>query len=111
MPIRICQVDDLAPRLRGRRSFVQKLNEYIELKTKLSNGLKPFEAVEVTIPVSQEKGMKSILQTFARTVKSDLKRLNLSDYVVEAYRSGNNNVIAVSNQPPNTTPTPTKKKH
>lgn len=104
MPIRICQVDDLAPRLRGRRSLVQKLNEYIELKTKLSNGLKPYEAVEVTLPVSHEKGMKSILQTFARTIKADLKRLNLSDYVVEAYRSGNNNVIAVSNQPPNVSP-------
>ena len=99
MPIRICSIENLAPRVRGRRSVVQRLTEYIELKTKLANGLKPYEAIEVRLNPSEEKGHKSILQTFAREVKKDLARLGVKDYTVSAYKSEGQNVIAVYNEP------------
>lgn len=99
MPIRICTIETLAPRVRGRRSVVQRLTEYIELKTKLATGLKPFEAVEVRLNPSSEKGHKSILQTFKRQIVDDLKHLGIKDYTVSAYKSEGMNVIAVYNEP------------
>lgn len=99
MPIRICQVSDLAPKVRGRHSVVQRLTEYVELKTKLANGLKPYEAIEVRLNPSNEKGYKSILQTFKRQVQDDLKRLGLKDLTVSAYKSEGMNVITVCSEP------------
>lgn len=109
MPIRICKIADLAPKARGRHSIVQRLSEYIDLKTKLANGLKPYEAIEVKLEPSSEKGHRSILQTFKRQVQDDLKRLGLTDITVSAYKSEGKNVIAVYNEPVITTASSSKK--
>lgn len=101
MPIRICSVSDFSRPVRGRRSIVTQLAEYLELKTKLANGLKPNEGVEITLRPSSEKGHKSILQTFKRQVQKDLDRLKLRDHEVSAFKNDNGlNVITVANLPP-----------
>lgn len=101
MPIRICSVSDFSRPVRGRRSIVTQLAEYLDLKTKLSNGLKPNEGVEITLSPSSEKGHKSILQTFKRQVQKDLAKLKLNDYEVSAFKNDSGqNVITVANLPP-----------
>ena len=83
----------------SKRSGTEGTRTQIELKTKLANGLKPYEAVEIKLNPSAEKGHKSILQTFKRQIQDDLARLGIKDLTVSAYKSEGMNVIAVYNEP------------
>ena len=101
MPIRICPVTEFSRPVRGRRSIVCQLAEYLDLKMKLANGLKPNEGVEITLNPSTEKGHKSILQTFKRQIQKDLAKMQLRDYEVSAFKNDSGqNVITVANMPP-----------
>jgi hypothetical protein len=102
MPVKIVSINEMPEGRRGRKSFVTQMPEWRELTTKLSNGLKPFEeGVVVTFPVSKDRGMKTILQTFKRTTDAYLKRLKLADYKVRAFLIDDDrtNCITVTNIP------------
>ena len=99
MPVRITSIDDAAMPVRGRRSVVQSLAEYKEVMIKMQNGLKPEEVVEVTFPVSNKPGMKTILQTFKRTLQSEFKRLKLNDFEIKAFRLSDTNYVTVAHVP------------
>jgi hypothetical protein len=73
---------------------LDNLAEWTELKTKLSSGLKPFEAVEVELPVNT--GLKALRQSFKNRVDAYLKKLNLTDYEVMSYRTHGKEYVSVA---------------
>jgi hypothetical protein len=100
MPVRITTKEDAAISIRGRRSTVLQLAEYRDVMAKVSNGLKPEEVIEVSFPVSTKPGMKTILQTFKRTLQSDFRRLKLNDFEIKAFRLEDTNYVTVGHVPP-----------
>lgn len=99
MPVRVILATEAIQPMRGRKSFVKGMPEYMEALASISHGLKPQEVVQITFPISKDKGMKSILQTFKRTLHDDFKRLMLNDYSVMAFAKDGQNVIQISHQP------------
>lgn len=98
MPVQTGTIDNMPSMVRGRRSMVTQRADYMDIRTKMADGLKRGEAVWTEFKPSAEKGEKSILQTMKRTLQADLKRLRLN-YTVRAYKSDNgNNVVAVINE-------------
>lgn len=100
MPIRVCKVDDLTPHTRNKNSVVNMLPEFTEIKTKLSNGLDLFEAIEVSLPHSDKRGFKHIRQTLKRHVSDYLKNLKLTHYTVETYSAHGKDLLTIANIPP-----------
>jgi hypothetical protein len=98
MPVRVCSVDDLVPHKRGRKSALENLEELAQLKTKLSHGLKPYEAIEVELPRSPVKNLRD---SFKTRVVSYLRELDIQDYEVQAYDSQGKSYVAVIFVPPN----------
>lgn len=98
MPVKVITRGDQAMPSRGRRSTVLQLSEYREVMAKIPH-MKPEEVIEVSFPVSTKPGMKTILQTFKRTLMSDLKRLHLNDFDVKAFRLEDTNYITVEFSP------------
>jgi len=94
MPLRICKTSDLTSHMSGRKSVIDGLSEWMELKTKLSNGLKPFEAVEVELPANTR--LKALRQSFKNRVDAYLKKLNLTDYEVLSYATGGKEYVSVA---------------
>jgi hypothetical protein len=98
MPIRICKASELTPHGRGRKpSAIEDLAEFVDVKTKLSYGLKPFEAIEVELP---ESPIKTLRELFKRKVSHYLKSLTLTDYEVMAYRAHGKDYVSVVNTMP-----------
>ena len=95
MPIRICTIESLTPVTRGgHKSAVESLPEWQELRTKLSAGLRPFEAVEVELPSSPVKSLRELLKSRA---KAYLKKLSLTDYEVKTYKGNGKMYVSISN--------------
>ena len=99
MPIRITTLMDVAVPARGRRSQVVQMAEYKEAMMKIPH-MKTEEVIEVSFPVSTKPGMKTILQTFKRTLNAELKKLHLTDFEVRAFRLGDTNYITIAHVPP-----------
>lgn len=100
MPIRICSVNDLTPSTRRKRSLAVNLPEFLELKAKLANGLKPMEAVEISFPHSDAKGKKYLRHTVKKEVETMIRNLNLKEYEVRSYSSNGQDFVSVANMPP-----------
>ena len=98
MPVRICSVEDLTPHKRGRKSALENLPELAALQTKLTHGLKPYEAIEVELPRSTVKNLRD---SFKTRVVSYLRQLDIQDYEVQAYQAGGKDYVAVIYIPPN----------
>src|ERR1700751_5427038 len=94
MPVRICKVQELTPHGRGRKSSMDSLSEFLEVKAKLSYGLKPCEAIEVELPTTSPKSLQGTLK---RHIVRYIKKLSLSDYEVQAYRASGKDFVSVTN--------------
>ncbi len=92
MPVRICSIDDLTPHKRGRKSALENLPELAQLKTKLTHGLRPYEAIEVELPRSSVKNLRD---SFKARVISYLRDLDIQDYEVQAYQANGKDYVAV----------------
>jgi hypothetical protein len=97
MPIRICKASELTSHASGRKSVLDTMAEWVELKTKLSNGLKPFEAIEVELPANTR--LKALRQSFKNRVDAYLKKLNLTDYEVVSYVAGGHDYVSIWHVP------------
>jgi hypothetical protein len=97
--IRVCRIEDLKEHKRGRKPALQGLPELAALKTKLTHGLRPYEAVEIELP---DKGVKNLRDSFKAHVVKYLRDLNILDYEVQAYKSGDRDYVAVVYAPPPT---------
>jgi len=97
MPVRICTIKELTPHGRGRKSTMDSVSEFVEVRMKLANGLKPYEAIEVELPTDHAKSLQGTLK---RHIVRLIKKLGLTDYEVQAYRANGKDFIAVSNPTP-----------
>lgn len=111
--IRLCNYRELIAGPRGRKSTVLQHPAYTRLITKISDGLKPEEAIEVNFPVSNQPGMKSIKQTFKRALKEYLQKLGLNSYVARVVEVDGTIYASIANLPPITglKAMPGKEKH
>ena len=106
MPLKIMPVQEADERYKqARRSALETLDEWVELKTKLSAGLKRAEAVVVELPTSK---IKNLRPTFKRRTRNYIKKLRLP-YTVRAMKdSSGTEVVIVANE--SAQPVSTKKK-
>ena len=96
MPIKVMSVEQANDKFRqARRSSITSMQEWDELKIKLSSGLKRNEAVVVELTPDPKN--KNLRASFKRNVRKMVKRLKL-DYGVRAMRSGDVDVVIVSNE-------------
>jgi hypothetical protein len=95
MPIRILTVEQVDSKYRqARKSVVTEMEEWLELKTKLSDGLKRQEAAVVELALDPKN--KNLRGSFKRNVRKYLRKLKLP-YSVRAMRSDGVDVVIVSN--------------
>ncbi len=96
MPVRICRADELTPHGRGRKpSAIEESEDFIQLKTKLANGLKRYEAVEVELAPN---GIKTHRELFKRRVVKYLATLHMeAAYEVQGYRAKGKDYVSVAN--------------
>ena len=96
MPIKVMTVEQANERFRqARKSSITSMPEWEELKIKLSSGLKRAEAVVVELTPDPKN--KNLRASFKRNVRKLVKRLKM-DYGVRAMRSGDIDVVIVSNE-------------
>lgn len=98
--LRLCHYRELIPGNRGRKSSVLQHPAYIRLITKIADGLKPEEAIEVSFPVSNQPGHKAIKQTMQRALRDHLRRLGLNNYVARVVEVDGTIYASVANIPP-----------
>jgi hypothetical protein len=96
MPIKVMSVEQANEKFRqARKSSITSMSEWEELKIKLSDGLKRSEAVVVELKPDPKN--KNLRASFKRNVRKLVKRLKM-DYSVRAMRSGDVDVVIVSNE-------------
>jgi len=103
MPIRRCLTNEILKPKRGRKAAIDTLEEFVQMKTLLSVGLKPQEAIEVVMPPNKPKNLR---QTFKAKTVEYLREMGLYDFSVECYVSNGRNVVIVAYDPPITTQQP-----
>jgi hypothetical protein len=95
-PIKVMDLETANQKYRqARKSSITGMDEWVELKTKLSDGLKRAEAVVVELKPDPKN--KNLRASFKRNVRKLVKRLKM-DYSVRAMRSGDVDVVIVSNE-------------
>ena len=96
MPIKVMSVEQANEKFRqARKSSITSMPEWEELKIKLGSGLKRAEAVVVELTPDPKN--KNLRASFKRNVRKLVKRLKM-DYGVRAMRSGDIDVVIVSNE-------------
>jgi hypothetical protein len=96
VPIKVMSVEQADTKYRqARKSSITNMPEWEELKIKLGAGLKRAEAVVVELTPDPKN--KNLRASFKRNVRKLVKRLKL-DYGVRAMRSGDVDVVIVSNE-------------
>jgi hypothetical protein len=89
-PIRVVKISELRRPTRNKESVVEHLEEFHAAKLKLHSGLKPQEAIEISIPKSTERGRKHLARSVKdeRLYKTLRKRLDRTEaYLTEDRRS------------------------
>lgn len=94
-PVKVMTVEQAESKFKqARKSVVAEMDEWLELKTKLSDGLKRQEAVVVELEPDPKN--KNLRATFKRHTKKYVKKLKLP-YSIRAMRSSDGvDVIIVS---------------
>jgi predicted DNA-binding protein (UPF0278 family) len=98
MPIRVMSVEQANEKFRqARKSSITSMEEWEELKIKLSAGLKRAEAVVVELTPDPKN--KNLRASFKRNVRKLVKKLRL-DYTVRAMRDSASgmDVVIVANE-------------
>jgi predicted DNA-binding protein (UPF0278 family) len=98
MPIRLMSVEQANEKFRqARKSSITSMEEWEELKIKLSAGLKRAEAVVVELTPDPKN--KNLRASFKRNVRKLVKKLRL-DYTVRAMRDSASgmDVVIVANE-------------
>jgi hypothetical protein len=70
-PIRVVKISELRRPTRNKESVVEHLEEFHAAKLKLHSGLKPQEAIEISIPKSTERGRKHLRASFSVLVQPE----------------------------------------
>lgn len=83
MPIKRIKAIDIPPAVRNRKSPLKELQEWHDVQAVLAGGLKPKEAVELTLSIQtlQRLNMKNATRIFTNMVKNKVAELKL-DYDV-----------------------------
>lgn len=97
MPIRVIPIDKLQDHKRGRKAAIDSLPELRDAKVKLSNGLTPYQAIEIELP---RLGIKNLRNSFRMHMKDYLKNLKLTDYEISAFTSEGTDYVTISHNPP-----------
>lgn len=98
MPIRVMSVEQANEKFRqARKSSITSMEEWEELKIKLSAGLKRAEAVVVELTPDPKN--KNLRASFKRNVRKLVKKLRM-DYTVRAMRDSASgmDVVIVANE-------------
>jgi hypothetical protein len=83
---------------RATRSVVEHLEEFHAAK--LHSGLKPQEAIEISIPKSTERGRKHLRASFKKRIRAYLSSLGLlEEYDVSTWADGDNEFITIVHEP------------
>ena len=69
-PIRVAKISELRRPTRNKESVVEHLEEFHAAKLKLHSGLKPQEAIEISIPKSTERGRKHLRASFKKRIRA-----------------------------------------
>jgi oligoribonuclease NrnB/cAMP/cGMP phosphodiesterase (DHH superfamily) len=100
MPIKVTTIDKLTPHRRNKKSMIQALPEFQEVLQKLAVGLKPNEAIEVSLPKSEQRGFRYLRTVFKRYLLQHLKRLKLdTEYSIDTHSHEGVDYIVVSYAP------------
>jgi hypothetical protein len=99
-PIRVVKISELRRPTRNKESVVEHLEEFHAAKLKLHSGLKPQEAIEISIPKSTERGRKHLRASFKKRIRAYLSSLGLLEkYAVNTWADGDNEYITIVHKP------------
>lgn len=98
MAFNVGRMDEMPNATRNKTRVIEQTEEWIQTRSKLAAGLKPYEAFWVTFsPADRERlKLKAPGRTFKDKLKQYLRQAGLK-YDVERFRNGDNEVVAVSN--------------
>ena len=82
MPIKSAKIDDIPPQKRKVHNIIRESDEFLMLRTKLSHGLKPGEAIQITLPSEILRKRKNAARLFKMLAVKDIKDMKLP-YVVK----------------------------
>ncbi len=119
MPLAVTRLENLPPSTRNKKRSLEDTEEWLQLKAKLAEGLKPYEAVYVTFTPEQQKelGVRTAGRIFRTMTLEYIRKLGLQ-YDCWRYRSEGKEVVVIAGrqaagrahaQEPVTVPAPAKK--
>lgn len=97
MPLHVTTVHSLPRPTRNKTRTLESSDEWMQLKAKLAEGLRPHEAVFITFTKADmdRLGVKTAGRIFVKMAKDYVKKLNLP-YDVWRYHSQGNEVVALA---------------
>lgn len=98
MAFQVGRIDDAPRPTRNKTRVLENTEEWLQTKTKLADGLKPYEAFWITFtPEDKHKfGVKAPGRTFKDMLRRYLKQMGLK-YDVDRYLSEGKEIVRVSN--------------
>lgn len=97
MPLVVTKRENLPPSTRNKKRALEDTDEWMQLKAKLAEGLKPYEVVYVTFTPEQQRdlGVKTAGRIFRTMAREYIRKLGLQ-YDCWRYRSEGKEVVAVA---------------
>lgn len=77
MPIKKSKIHNIPVSKRKRHNIIRESDEFLQLKTMLAHGLKPSEAVQVTLPADILKKRKNAARLFKMLAVAYIKEMGL----------------------------------
>lgn len=98
MPIKVATIDSLPRPTRKKRRALENSDEWLQLRAKLVDGIRPGEAVYITFTPQQRQQMqmKTAGRILLKMAKQHVAKLKLT-YEVSRYHSNGEEVVVVAN--------------
>ncbi len=97
MPLRVVRLDEVPPATRNKKRRLETTEEWAQLRAKLMDGLRPYEAVYVTFDQDTLKklGLKTAGRILLYMVKQFIRKANLQ-YDAWRYHSEGKEIVIVA---------------
>lgn len=107
MAINVYPVGEGPAPKRNKRRTLENSDEWLQLKSKMADGIKPFEEVAVTFNATDKAKLriKGPQRVFRDMAKAWIRKAGLP-YSVDAYKADGNDIIMIRNEPPLTNSNP-----
>ena len=97
MPLVVTKLENLPPSTRNKKRALEDTEEWMQLKAKLAEGLKPYEVVYVTFTPEQQRelGVRTAGRIFRQMTLDYIRKIGLQ-YDCWRYRSEGKEVVAIA---------------